>query len=552
MLQNLYEFLQSQPVMTFFIILSLGYLVGRIRIGGISTGAVGGVLLVGLVFGHFGFRASPSVQSFGFALFIFCVGYQAGPRFITVLKVNGLKFFSLAVVVVASGTALAILLSRLFGFEPGMAAGLLGGALTTTPTLAAAQDAVRSGIATIPEGYTPDQVLTNIGASYALTYLFGLIGLILAVRLMPSIMGIDLAREASRMDSGSNFDSGLSTTGLARRVYEITGTDLAGQSIMKLQRNRFTDLSIAGIRRKGELIPIDEHTIFEEGDIVMVIGRIGQIVSSEGRLGREVPEDPFWDVPLETFEVVISQRSVVGIPVKDIHLEEPIGALPLGVRRQQVEVPLQDDLVLQRSDVVTFYGPANIKDRLIRFIGHVENNVDETDLFTFGLGIAGGAALGTLAVTLGNVTITLGMAGGLLITGLTIGYLRSIRPIFGRVPTASRWVLMELGLLIFMAGVGLNSGGGILEVLRNSGLKLILAGMIVTLIPLFVGYLFAVKVLSLNPLEALGGIAGSMTSGAALKVITDTAGTNSPALAYTGAYAFANVLLTLAGTLIML
>ncbi len=139
-----------------------------------------------------------------------------------------------------------------------------------------------------------------------------------------------------------------------------------------------------------------------------------------------------------------------------------------------------------------------------------------------------------------------------MITGLTIGYLRSIRPIFGRVPTASRWVLMELGLLIFMAGVGLNSGGGILEVLRNSGLKLILAGMIVTLIPLFIGYLFAVKVLSLNPLEALGGIAGSMTSGAALKVITDTAGTNSPALAYTGAYAFANVLLTLAGTLIML
>ena len=160
--------------------------------------------------------------------------------------------------------------------------------------------------------------------------------------------------------------------------------------------------------------------------------------------------------------------------------------------------------------------------------------------------------LGIPKGTLGDVTITLGMAGGLLITGLIIGYLRSIRPIFGRVPSASRWVLMELGLLLFMAGVGINSGGGILDVLRSSGVNLIVAGMIVTLVPLFIGYIFAVKVLSLNPLEALGGVTGSMTSGAALKVVTDTAGTNSPALAYTGAYAFANVLLTLDGTLIML
>lgn len=144
------------------------------------------------------------------------------------------------------------------------------------------------------------------------------------------------------------------------------------------------------------------------------------------------------------------------------------------------------------------------------------------------------------------------MAGGLLITGLLIGFLRSLYPIFGRVPSAARWVFMELGLLLFMAGVGLNAGGGIVEIVQSAGLKLLGAGFIVILVPTLVGYFFACKVLKLNPAEALGGVTGSMTSGAVLSVVTDVAKSNSPALEYTGAYAFANVILTVAGTLIIL
>ncbi len=146
----------------------------------------------------------------------------------------------------------------------------------------------------------------------------------------------------------------------------------------------------------------------------------------------------------------------------------------------------------------------------------------------------------------------LGMAGGLLITGLVIGFLRSIWPIFGRIPSASRWVLMELGLLMFMAGVGINAGGGIVEVIQSAGIKLIGIGMVVTLIPVLVGYYFSRKVLKLNPAEALGGVTGAMTSGAALKVVTEASKSNAPSLGYTGAYAFANVILTLAGTFIMM
>ena len=193
---QLLEFLHNQPVAAFFLVLSLGYLVGRVGIAGISLGPAGGVLLAGLLFGHYGFTMNPAIQTLGFAMFIFCVGYQAGPQFFDVLMTSGLKYLSLALVIAATGFALAVFLGRALDFAPGLSAGMLGGALTTTPTLAAAQDAVRSGLVATPAGVTSEQVLTNIGAGYALTYLFGLIGLILIIRLLPKLLGIDLPAEA--------------------------------------------------------------------------------------------------------------------------------------------------------------------------------------------------------------------------------------------------------------------------------------------------------------------------------------------------------------------
>ncbi|WP_085756779.1 hypothetical protein [Oceanicoccus sagamiensis] len=133
-----------------------------------------------------------------------------------------------------------------------------------------------------------------------------------------------------------------------------------------------------------------------------------------------------------------------------------------------------------------------------------------------------------------------------------IGYLRNIYPTFGRMPEAARWILMEFGLLIFMAGVGLRAGGGIVDTLQNAGPSLLLAGITVTCIPVFVGYFFGRVVLGINPVLLLGGITGSMTSGASLSVVTKAADSSVPSLGYTGAYAFSNVLLTIAGSIILL
>ena len=154
-------------------------------------------------------------------------------------------------------------------------------------------------------------------------------------------------------------------------------------------------------------------------------------------------------------------------------------------------------------------------------------------------------------MTVGGISIGLGMAGGLLVTGLVIGYLRSVRPTFGRIPTAARWLFMELGLQIFMAGVGVSAGSGIVEALGSVGPTLLVSGIAVTVTPVATGWIVGRYLLGLNPAVLLGAITGAMTSGAALAIVNSSARSSVPALGYTGAYAFANVILTVAGTLIV-
>ena len=187
---RLIELMHQQHVLMLFLILGLGYLIGNIRIGSFSLGPVAGVLFAGLFFGHFDFRITPGAQSVGFALFIFSVGYQAGPRFFDVLRTDGLKYFSLAAVIAAAGFTVAVVATKLLSLAPGTSAGLLAGGLTSSPTLAAAQEAIRSGQVSPPTGISADEMIGNVATGYAITYIFGLAGLIAIIKLLPGKSGL--------------------------------------------------------------------------------------------------------------------------------------------------------------------------------------------------------------------------------------------------------------------------------------------------------------------------------------------------------------------------
>jgi putative transport protein len=195
------QFLRTNPVGLLFLVLGLGYLVGKINIRGFELGSISGVLFVGLVFGHLGYVPNATTQSVGFVLFIFSVGLQAGPAFFSVIKQDGLKYFTLAVVICATGFSLALTLAKFLGLEPGAAAGLLAGGLTSSPTLAAAQEAIRAGDVPVAEGFTADQMMTNVTTAYAITYIFGLVGLILIIRFLPRLLGVNLPSEAAKLEA---------------------------------------------------------------------------------------------------------------------------------------------------------------------------------------------------------------------------------------------------------------------------------------------------------------------------------------------------------------
>ena len=238
-------------------------------------------------------------------------------------------------------------------------------------------------------------------------------------------------------------------------------------------------------------------------------------------------------------------------PLQELNIAAKFGVLLTGITRMGVAMPHTTDFELRKGDILAVSGPTDSVDLLGDELGHVERDIAETDMVTFAFGIAFGVVIGMLSVKVGQLSIGLGSAGGLLASGLAIGYLRSIHPTFGRMPDAARWILMEFGLLLFMAGVGLRAGGDIIETFLTAGPMLVLAGIVVTATPIFVGYFFGRKVLKLHPVLLFGGITGSMTSGASLSVVTKAANSSIPSLGYTGAYAFANVLLTIAGSIIL-
>ncbi len=549
---RLLELLRAQPVLTLFLILGMGYLIGAIRIGSFSLGPVAGVLFAGLFLGHFDFRMSPGAQSVGFALFIFSVGYQAGPRFLEVLKADGLKYFMLALVIAVTGFSIAVIATKLLSLTPGTSAGLLSGGLTSSPTLAAAQEALRSGQVAPPQGITADEMIGNVATGYAITYIFGLAGLIAIIKLLPQILGIDLAKEAKLLES-EDASAGIKTGNVAARAYRVTNEEITKIPAKQLKEQYWDKTSVARIKRGEKVIRLDLDDFLQLGDEVYILGPIEFFTEtlSKINLGEELAPELSTDLFTQSAQIVVMNKNVMGKTLQELEITRRFAVVVTRITRMRLEIPQIIDYKLTRGDILTVVGPTEQVDLLGQEIGHVERDVAETDMVTFAFGIAFGVVIGLFAISIGQLSIGLGSAGGLLASGLAIGYLRSVHPTFGRLPDAARWILMEFGLLIFMAGVGLRAGGDIIETFVSAGPVLVMAGIVVTTTPILVGYLFGRKILKINPVLLFGGITGSMTSGASLSVVTKAANSNIPSLGYTGAYAFANVLLTIAGSIIL-
>lgn len=552
---DVFALLGENPLLLIFTVIGLGYLVANIRIAGIPVGPVIGVLLVALLFGHFGFSAPPGASGFGFALFIFSVGIQAGPTFFSAFAADGLRYLTLACVVAASAVVLSLVLAGLMGLEYGFGAGMLAGALTSTPTLAGAQDAVKSGLATMPDAVSQAQALENIGVGYAITYVFGTLGMILAARLFPRMAGIDLPAEAAKLARerglGGGGRRGPGGSLPIVRAYRLPA-DMVGKTVARVDAETgHLPGKVLRVKRGSALLDGAPDLVLEAGDLVSIIARIGVHEGARGKDAEEVLDPDLLNYQVTSREIVVTDVKVVRKTLKDLDMPNAYGCFATSLTRASIDLPLDPALPLQKGDRLAVVGERDNLQRLAEAIGFVEQDLEKTDLATFAFGMIAGTLLGLVTLRMGEVSIGLGTAGGLLVVGIVIGYLGSVMPTFGRVPAPARYVLMELGLMLFMAGVGLNAGGGIVAALASVGPLLVIGGVLVTLLPPLMAYLVGRWLLRMNPALLLGAVTGAMTSTPAMNVVTEAARSGVPALGYAGTYTFANVLLTFAGALMM-
>jgi len=556
MTQGIVKIAQASPELLVFLALAGGYFIGKIKIKGFGLGTTASVLIAAMALGQIGVDVPPLLKSISFALFAFCIGYQVGPQFFGSLREEGLNYLWITLVVAIAGLASAMAMGRIFHFDAGMTAGLFAGAMTQSAAIGTAQGAVAhlnvsDAAKVVLEG--------NIAVSYAITYILGTLGAIIFFKMLPGLLGIDLKGEARRLEEKMGLSSLSKTPGLflwsrlvALRAYRVSRPGVRGRTVDEIERAFPVRVTVEKVKRCGELTNAEPGTIVEEGDILVMTGNYEGFVVAADIIGHEVDVTAIMEIIGESLEVCVLNRHFIGKSLGD--LAEKPGARGLYLRRmtrQGLEIPVARDTVMQKCDVVQLVGAKDTVEKAARFLGYPERPTSATDLMMVGIGCVLGTLLGMIVIPIMGVPATLSTAGGVVVAGLVAGWLRSVHPTFGQIPDAGQWLLTDLGLNVFIACIGLASGKQAIAVLLANGLDVVAAGVLVTLAPIVVGVLFGKFLLRMNPVLLLGALTGARVTSAALATLQDDAGSSTPTLGFAAPYAFANVILTIMGSVIV-
>ena len=549
--------LRNNPELAIFLTLALGFLIGRVKIGSFSLGIVVGTLLAGVLIGQLDIKVPPIVKAIFFDLFLFTTGYKVGPQFFRGLKGDALPQVALTVVLCVACLLTAFGFAKLLGYDVGTAAGLLAGAFSESTVIGTAGEAIQR--LAIPDA-AKAALLNNIPVAYAVTYLVGTASLVWFLPTIgPKLMGINLREEGARMQSelraAEALEPGVVSAARAFdiRAYRVANPDLMNRTVAELEAlPQDVRVFIVRIRRGGEIIESLPNEVIHQDDVVAVLTRQEVHVERGARIGPEVDDKALLDIPVETLDVVVTSRSLAGKTVADLaRLEAARGVFLRSLTRAGQEMPLAPNTRIDRGDVLRLIGIRSEVERVVKELGYADRPTTETDMVFVGTGIVLGGFVGLLAVTIGGIPLTLTASGGALVMGLVFGWLRAVYPFFGRIPEPAIWVFDTVGLCTFIGVVGLSAGPSFFSGLQQTGLSLVVVGLVSALLPHTIGILFGRYVLKMSPLIVLGACAGAGTITAALRAIQDESRSSIPALGYTVPYAIGNILLTAWGPVLV-
>ena len=538
--------------MALFLALALGHLIGMIRVGPIQLGGVCGTLIVALILGQTGVRLDADLKAVAFALFIFALGYTGGPQFFANVG-KGWRYGLLSLVEVCAVLTIVMTATVLLALNAGAAAGLLAGSATESAVIGTASEAVSR----LPIAADQIEALQGqIATAYSITYLFGLITIVLFTsQLAPLLLRVDLkaaAADLARRLGDTDGEGQAILPELIGRAFGAGGA--AGASVADFEARHDHAVTVARLRRGEATIEPAPTDLIQAGDILLLVGRRAAVVEAAGALGPEVVRTGL-DLPLVRRTYILKQPQASGRTVADIRRLAPLetrrGVFILGIQRMGHAVPVLPDAVLQSGDVIELFGADRAVARAGQALGRATPPADKTDFIMLGLGVLAGILIGALGVTLGGIHVTLGAGGGCLLSGLVFGWYASRHAGFGVFPSSAAQILKDFGLAAFIAAVGFSAGPDAFRLIKEYGVWLPLAGILAALIPASLSLFIGHKLLKLETPFLLGAIAGQQCSTPAISALVSASGNSTPVVGYTVTYAISNVLLPLLGPVVV-
>ena len=556
----LFAMLKQYPEVAIFLSLAFGYYFGKFTYKGIGLGSVTSTLIAGVVIGQIGITINQPLKAFAFLMFLFAVGYGVGPQFVRGIAKDGLPqaFFSVVQCVFCLITAVVV--AQLAGYDLGYAAGLYSGSQTISAAMGLSTDAInRLGL----PAEQAKALIDSMPIAYAVTYMFGTMGSAIVIALLgPALLRIDLPAACKDYEEKQGGTKDLGGAGSAWHRWEVRAfrvrPDGKAVGLRAIEAEALVPdarVFILRIRRNGKIEDATADTVVREGDVVAVAGLREVLVQVIGANATEVEDRELLAVPVEGVDVLVTNKEVDGKTLADL-AQRPAarGVFLRKITRgaTATDIPILPSTKINRGDLFTLVGRTQDVAAATKMLGVADRPTDVTDMAFVGVAIVVGALIGALVFNVAGVPLTLSTAGGALVAGIIGGWLRSVRPYFGRIPTPTVWFMNSVGLNIFIAIVGISAGPGFVDGLKTQGIGLFLWGALATTIPLVLGMFTAKYIFRFHDALTLGIVSGSRTTTASLGLVCDIGKSQVPALGYTVTYAVGNTLLTIWGMVIIM
>lgn len=521
----LHQLLLSQPLVALFAIIASGLLLGSLSIKGVNLGS-SGVLFSALLAGHLGYEIPGGVGTLGLVLFVYCVGIGAGGRFFASVAREGATMAKLALVIVSLGGLITWAGASLLDLPADLAAGIFAGALTSTPALAAATEGLKESA-------------SGVSIGYGIAYPFGVIGVVLFVQLLPRLFKHDLDQIAATHAADDDNEDKVENV-----LVEVTNHNLYGKPIADSGVENFNGCQISRILKNDQLVPLSYGDTFSEGLLLLIVGRGRELNVAIDYLGQRSDRNIIKDVENERRQLLVTDRSIAGKSLRELAPLKNHGVVITRITRLGLTFVPNASVTIERNDQLTAVGRSDDLKRFEKVVGHRSNAIDTTDLLSLSAGLTLGIVVGLIPIGLPDSNpVTLGLAGGPLLVALLLGHFGRVGRIVGHIPRPTRMLLQELGLVFFLANAGVRGGGALSETVSEYGIALFGLGMVISIVPLLLAWPLARRVFKLDPLQALGGICGGMTSTPALGAITAKTDSQVPVVSYVSAYPVALIVM---------